>query len=147
MNFPDGEVYTTPLEESVHGTIRFSYPGIFGGREIENIWLEFKDGAVVNATADKGYDFLMSLLDTDEGSRRLGEIAIGTNYEITKFTKNMLFDEKIGGTIHAALGAALQETGGKNSSGIHWDLLCNMREGGQIFADGELFYKDGQFLI
>lgn len=147
LNFPDGEVFTTPVEDSVEGHIRFSYPGIYMGKEIEDIRLEFKGGKVVNAIASKGQDLLIALLDTDEGSRRLGEIAVGTNYGIQKFTKNMLFDEKIGGTVHAAIGGSPGESGGKNQSGIHWDMLCNMKENGEIFADGELFYKDGQFLF
>ncbi|MTI69851.1 MAG: aminopeptidase [Firmicutes bacterium] len=146
-NFPSGEVYTTPIENSVNGHIRFSYPGIFMGREIEDIRLEFKDGKVIKATATKGEDLLHSLLETDEGVKVLGEIAVGTNYGIDKFTKNMLFDEKLGGTIHAALGSVPGNTGGKNESGIHWDMLCDMKNGGEIFADGELIYKDGEFLI
>ncbi|SHH25629.1 Leucyl aminopeptidase (aminopeptidase T) [Caloranaerobacter azorensis DSM 13643] len=146
-NFPDGEVFTTPIENTVEGYIRFSYPGIFVGKEIEDIRLEFKEGKVVKATAAKGEDLLHALLDTDEGARYLGEIAIGTNYGIQKFTKNMLFDEKMGGTVHAAIGAAPKETGGNNESGIHWDMLCDMKNGGRIYADGELFYKDGKFLI
>jgi len=146
-NFPDGEVFTTPVEDTVEGYIRFSFPGIYMGKEIEDIQLEFEKGRVVKAKAAKGEDLLLALLDTDEGSRFLGEIAIGMNYGIQKFTKNILFDEKIGGTVHAAIGAAPKETGGKNDSGIHWDMLCDMKDGGKIFADGELFYKDGRFLI
>lgn len=146
LNVPDGEVFTTPVENSVEGHIRFSFPGIFNGKEIEDIRLEFKEGKVVKASAAKGEDLLLALLDTDEGSRILGEFAIGTNYGIQKFTKNMLFDEKIGGTIHAAIGAVPSETGGTNQSGIHWDMLCNMRDGGEIYADDELIYKDGKFI-
>jgi aminopeptidase len=146
MNVPDGEVFTTPIENSVEGYIRFSYPGIFNGKEIEDIKLEFKEGKVVKATAAKGEDLLSALLDIDAGARTLGEFAIGTNYGIQKFTKNMLFDEKIGGTIHAAIGAVPAETGGTNQSGIHWDMLCNMSDGGEIYADGELIYKDGKFI-
>ncbi|MTI71491.1 MAG: aminopeptidase [Firmicutes bacterium] len=147
LNFPDGEVFTTPIEDSVEGHIRFSYPGIYSGKEIKDIRLEFKEGKVIKATASKGEDLLHALLDTDDGSKVLGEIAIGTNYGIQKFTKNMLFDEKIGGTVHAALGGVpIKETGGKNESGIHWDMLCDMKEEGKIYADGELFYKDGKFI-
>lgn len=146
QNFPDGEVFTTPIEDTVEGYIRFSYPGIYMGKEIEDIRLEFKNGKVVKASAVKGEDLLHALLDTDEGSRFLGEIAIGTNYGIQKFTKNMLFDEKMGGTVHAALGAAPKESRGKNESGIHWDILCDMKDGGEIYADGELFYKNGKFV-
>jgi len=147
QNFPDGEVFTTPIEDTVEGHIRFSYPGIYMGKEIEDIRLQFKNGKVVKASAAKREDLLLTLLDTDEGSRFLGEIAVGTNYGIQEFTKNMLFDEKIGGTVHAALGSAPKETGGKNESGIHWDMLCDMKNGGEIYADGELIYKDGKFLI
>lgn len=146
LNVPDGEVFTTPIENSVEGHIRFSYPGIYGGKEIEDIRLEFKEGKVVKASAAKGEDLLLALLDTDEGARTLGEFAIGTNYGIQKFTKNMLFDEKIGGTIHAAIGAVPMDTGGTNQSGIHWDMLCNMKDGGEIYGDEELIYKDGRFI-
>lgn len=146
-NFPDGEVFTSPIEDSVNGHIRFSFPGIYAGREIEDIYLEFKDGKVVNAKAAKGEDLLLELLETDEGAKFLGEVAVGTNYGIQKFTKNMLFDEKIGGTVHLAIGRGFPEAGGQNVSSIHWDMLCDMKEEGKIFADGELIYEKGQFLI
>ncbi len=146
-NFPDGEVFTCPVEDSVEGHIQFSFPGIYAGKEIEDIYLEFHQGKVVKAAAAKGEDLLLALLDTDEGSRVLGEIAIGTNYGIQKFTKNMLFDENIGGTVHAALGDAPKESGGKNESGIHWDMLCNMKNGGKIYAEDELIYENGEFLL
>lgn len=146
VNFPDGEVFTAPEETKVNGKIRFSYPGIYSGQEIEDIQLEFVNGEVVSAKAAKGLDLLMALLGTDDGARRLGEIAIGTNYRINRFTKNMLFDEKMGGTIHAALGSCIPGTGGKNISGIHWDMLCDMKDGGEIAADGEVFYRNGKFL-
>jgi aminopeptidase len=147
MNFPDGEVFTAPIEDSVEGTIRFSFPGIYNGREIEDIKLTFEKGKVVNATASKGEDLLLQLLDTDAGSRFVGEVAVGTNYNIRKFTHNMLFDEKIGGTVHMALGRAIPESGGTNVSAIHWDMLCDMRHGGEVYADDEVIYKDGHFLI
>lgn len=146
-NFPSGEVFSAPVENSVNGHIRFSFPGIYAGQEIEDIRLTFKDGIVVEARATKGEKLINALLETDEGSKRVGEVAIGTNYNITRFTKNMLFDEKIGGTIHLALGKAYPQTGGKNFSSIHWDMLCNMKNGGEIYADGELFYKDGEMKI
>ncbi len=146
-NFPDGEVFTTPIEDSVEGYIRYTFPAIYGGREVEDITLEFKKGKVVKASAAKGEDFLIAMLDTDEGSRRLGEIAIGTNYGIQKFTKNILFDEKIGGTVHAAIGDGPKETGSQNESGVHWDMICDMKNGGEIYADSELIYKDGKFVI
>lgn len=146
VNFPDGEVFTGPLEFSVDGHICFSYPAIFQNREIEDVRLWFEDGKVVKATASKGEDFLQQVLDTDEGSRYVGEVAIGTNYGITRFVKHMLFDEKMGGTIHMALGRSIPESKGINQSVIHWDMLCDMKKGGRIFADDELFYENGKFL-
>lgn len=146
VNFPDGEVFTGPIEDSVEGHIRFSFPGIYMGKEIEDISLTLKKGRVVGACASKGEDLLNALLDTDEGSRGVGECAIGTNYGIDRFTRNMLFDEKIGGTIHMAVGFGMPESGSKSVSSLHWDMLCDMRKGGEIYADGELFYKDGKFI-
>lgn len=145
-NFPDGEIFTGPVEESVTGHIRFSYPAIYGGQEVEDIELWFEDGKVVKESASKGQELLTSLLNTDEGARFLGEWGIGTNYGIQRFTKNMLFDEKMGGTIHLAVGAGYPETGSKNDSGIHWDMLCDMAES-EITVDGDLMYKDGKFVI
>ena len=147
VNFPDGEVFTGPVEDSMEGHIRFSFPGIYSGREIEDIQLTFKKGKVVKASAAKGEELLKQLLETDEGARFVGEIAVGTNYNIQRFTKHMLFDEKIGGTVHLALGRSIPESLGKNQSAIHWDMLCDMKKGGEIYADGELIYKDGGFLI
>jgi aminopeptidase len=143
VNFPDGEIFTSPVEDGINGHISFSFPGIYMGKEIEGIKMEIKDGKVVKATAKKGEDLLNSLLEIDQGASYFGEVAIGTNYGIKKFTRNMLFDEKIGGTIHMAIGDSMPEAGGKNKSLIHWDMLCDMRNGGKIFADGELFYEDG----
>jgi aminopeptidase len=145
QNMPDGEVFTGPVENSVNGTIRFTYPGLYQGKEVEDIRLTFKDGRVVKASAAKGEELLKELLKV-EGADRLGETAIGTNYGITRFTKDMLFDEKMGGTIHMALGNAYPETGALNKSAIHWDILKDMKKGGEIHADGKLFYKDGKFL-
>ncbi|MFH2202380.1 MAG: aminopeptidase [Elusimicrobiota bacterium] len=145
MNFPDGEVFTGPVENSVNGHIRFSFPGIYMDREIEDIRLEFKNGKVVNATAAKGEDLLRQLLETDPGAKYVGELAIGTNYGIQAFTRNMLFDEKIGGTVHLAVGAGFPETGSKNKSTLHWDMLCDMRQNGRIYGDGRLIYKNGKF--
>jgi len=147
VNFPDGEVFTGPVEDSVEGHIRFSFPGIYGGREIEDIQLTFDRGKVIKATAAKGQELLEQLLETDKGARYVGEIAAGTNYNIKKFTRHMLFDEKIGGTVHLAIGRSIPESLGKNQSAIHWDMLCDMKKGGKIYADGELVYKDGKFLI
>ena len=146
-NFPDGEVFTSPLEDSVSGHIRFTYPGFYYGREVPDIYLEFENGVVKKASASKDEGFLHAMLSTDEGAKSLGEFAFGTNYGIKIFTKNTLFDEKIGGTIHLALGASIPETGGKNISAIHWDIVLDMRKGGEVYADGELIYKDGKFLI
>ncbi|MFQ5621596.1 MAG: aminopeptidase [Candidatus Nanoarchaeia archaeon] len=146
FNMPDGEVCTGPIENSANGTIRFTFPGIYSGREIEDIQLTFRDGKVVEASAAKDNELLQQLLKI-EGADRIGEAAIGTNYGITRFTKNMLFDEKMGGTIHIALGASYPEHGGLNKSAIHWDILKDMKKDGEIYVDGKLFYKNGKFLI
>lgn len=145
-NFPDGEIFAGPVEDSVNGWVRFRYPGIYNGREVTDIELWFEDGKVVKEKASKGQELLVSLLNTDEGSRFVGEWGIGTNYAIQRFTKNMLFDEKIGGTIHLALGMSYPETGGKNQSGLHWDMLCDMTDG-EITVDGDLFYKNGKPVV
>ena len=145
LNFPDGEIYTSPVEESVNGWVRFAYPAIYLGREVIDVELWFEDGKIVKEKASKGQEMLTELLNTDEGSRYLGELGIGTNYAIQRFTKNMLFDEKIGGTIHLAVGAGFPEVNGKNQSGIHWDMLCDMAQS-EMRVDGELFYKDGKFV-
>ncbi|MCK5760111.1 MAG: aminopeptidase, partial [Candidatus Delongbacteria bacterium] len=147
VNFPDGEVFTGPVEDSVEGVIKFSFPAIYNGKEVENVKLYFEKGKVIKATADKGLEFLEQMLDTDEGSRYVGEIAIGTNYGINRLIKHMLFDEKIGGTIHLALGRSIPEELGVNNSLIHWDMLCDMKNGGKIYADDELIYENGNFLI
>ena len=146
VNFPDGEIFTSPVEDGVDGVITFSFPGIYMGKEIQGIVLEVAKGKVINATATKGEDLLKALLETDAGASRFGEVAIGTNYGIKDFTRNMLFDEKIGGTIHMAIGDSMPEAGGLNRSTIHWDMLCDMRNGGKIYADGELFYENGKFI-
>ncbi len=146
MNFPDGEVFTSPLETSVEGKILFSFPACIGGREVENVRLEFREGRVVKADASKGREFLEKMIGMDEGSKLVGEFAIGMNDNIRKFTKNILFDEKIGGTIHLALGASIPETGGMNKSALHWDMVCDLREGGELYADGDLIYRDGKFI-
>jgi aminopeptidase len=139
-------VFTGPIEDSANGAVRFTLLGIVSEREVEDIKLTFKDGKVVKASATKGNEFLQRILEID-GADRIGEAAIGTNYGITKFTKNMLFDEKIGGTIHIALGTSFPETGGLNESAIHWDILKDMKKDGEIYADGRLFYKKGKFVI
>jgi aminopeptidase len=146
-NFPDGEIFTGPVEDSVNGHVRFSYPACEGGREVDDVRLWFEKGKVVKATAAKNEEFLLTMLDTDEGARYLGEFAFGTNEGVQRFTKNILFDEKIGGTVHMALGTGYPETGSENRSAIHWDMICDLRQGGEVWVDGELFAKDGRFTI
>lgn len=145
-NFPDGEIFTGPVEDSVNGWVRFRYPAIYAGQEVTDIELWFENGRVVREQASKNQELLTAMLNTDPGARHLGEWGIGTNYGIQKFTKNMLFDEKIGGTIHLAVGAAYPETGGQNQSGVHWDMLCDMAES-EIHVDGDLFYQNGKPVI
>jgi aminopeptidase len=145
-NFPDGEIFTSPVEDSVNGWIRFKYPALYAGQEVTDIELWFENGRVVKEQAEKNPDLLTDLLNTDAGARTLGEWGIGTNYGIRRFSKNMLFDEKIGGTIHFAVGMGFPECGGRNESGLHWDMLCDMAES-EITIDGELFYKDGKTVV
>ena len=147
INMPDGEIYTSPVEDSLEGWIRFSYPAIMRGQEVIGVELRFEAGKVVEASAEKGEALLLQMLDVDEGARYVGESAIGTNQRINRFIRNMLFDEKMGDTIHLALGAGFSEIGGKNESGIHWDMLCSMKNGGKIYIDDELFYDSGEFMI
>ncbi|MFC1539580.1 aminopeptidase, partial [Candidatus Latescibacterota bacterium] len=128
-----------------NGWVKFSYPAIYKGREVQDIELWFENGKVIKEKASKGQDFLTEMLNTDDGSRVLGEFGIGTNYSINRFTKNMLYDEKMGNTIHLAVGNGFPESGGTNESTIHWDMLCNMTEG-EIIIDGEIFYKNGKFV-
>jgi aminopeptidase len=142
-NMPSGEVFTSPVEGSLEGRIRFTFPGIHAGREIADISLEFRKGRVVRARAAKGEDLLKALLKTDPGAGRAGEFAIGTNQGADRFVRNMLFDEKMAGTVHLALGNSFAEAGGRNRSSVHWDLLKDMRKGGKIFADGKLIYQNG----
>ena len=146
-NMPDGEIYTGPVEESVNGWVKFTYPANYGGTSVEGAELTFSNGRVTTANATKNLDFLLKTLDSDERSRYLGEFAIGTNFDIQKFTGNILFDEKIGGSFHMALGNGYPETGSKNKSVIHWDMICDLRTDSEILVDGELFYKNGQFVF
>ena len=146
-NMPSGEVYTAPVDDSVNGTIHFSYPSIFRGEEVEGITLWVKDGWVERWEAKKGKDLLDRIFNIDEGARRFGEAAIGTNYRIQTPVKNILFDEKIGGSVHMAVGQAYLQNGGTNHSAIHWDMIANMKNGGQIFADDQLIYESGKFLL
>jgi aminopeptidase len=146
-NLPDGEVFTAPHEDDVNGTIRFTYPGIYQGQEIEDVKLTFKEGKVVDSSAVKGSKLLAKILEIPNANI-LGELAVGTNYGIQRFTKNMLFDEKMGGTIHLALGSGYPETGSKNESAIHWDLLKDMKTPeASIYLDGDLIYQAGKWLI
>jgi aminopeptidase len=146
-NFPDGEVFTSPAENSAEGGIYFDFPAIYRGNEAQGIYLELKEGKVILAKAEKGEEFFLNMINQDEGARFVGEIAVGTNEMIQEVTGNILFDEKIGGSIHMALGSSYLETGGKNQSGLHWDLIKNMKDGGKIFADDKLIYENGKFLI
>ena len=146
-NFPDGEIFTGPIEDSVNGTVEFNLRTMNGGREVNGAKLAFKDGKVVEASADKNEEFLLSQLDMDEGARRLGEFAIGTNWDIQDVTGSTLFDEKIGGTIHMAMGRSIPESKGENISAIHWDMVHDMKDGGEIYIDGELFYRAGEFMV
>jgi aminopeptidase len=145
-NFPDGEVFTGPVETSVEGEIRFTYPAVFQGREVNDVRLRFAGGEVVEATAARGQDFLQEMIGMDEGANRVGEFAFGLNDAVPLFTRNILFDEKIGGTVHVALGTAYPETGSLNRSALHWDMICDLRSGSEVYADGELVYQNGKFL-
>lgn len=146
-NYPDGEVFTSPVENDVNGEIYFDFPQNYRGNEARGVHLTIKDGKVVGVKCESGEDFVNSMFDMDEGSRGIGEIAIGTNDEIQEVTGNILFDEKIGGSIHMAVGASYPETGGKNVSGLHWDMIKNMKNGGKIYADDILIYENGKFII
>ncbi len=146
-NMPSGEVYTSPVEDSVHGTVHFTYPIVHAGHEVEGVTLWVKDGRVEKWEAQRGKHLLDDVFHNVAGARHFGEAAIGTNYKIDRFTKNILFDEKIGGTVHMAIGQSYLQTGGKNQSPIHWDMIADMKNGGQIFADGEKIYEGGKFLL
>jgi aminopeptidase len=146
-NMPSGEIFTGPVENSCNGWVRYTYPAIRESRIVEGVELTFEQGKVVKATAKKNEAYLLGQLDLDAGARYLGEFAIGTNYGIQRFTGNILFDEKIGGTFHMALGRGYPETGSVNESAIHWDMICDMRTDSEIIVDGELLYKDGQFVF
>lgn len=146
-NFPDGEIFTGPREDKTRGVVSFSYPAIYGGRSVEGIKLTFEEGRVVEASAERNENFLIKTLDTDPGARVLGELGIGTNYGIPGFTGEILLDEKIGGTVHLAVGASYPETGGTNESAVHWDMVCDLRRGGRISVDGDVLMEDGKLLV
>ena len=147
VNFPDGEIFTSPAEDSAQGTIRFALPGGYDGHPVDDIRLRFERGRVVEAHAASGEDFLLNMLAIDEGARRIGEFAFGTNYGVREATRNTLFDEKIGGTLHMALGRSYPESGGLNVSSLHWDMVCDLRKQGEVWVDSELFLKDGQYIL
>jgi len=145
-NMPDGEVFTAPVETSTEGHIKFSYPTIYGGREVDGIYLEFKKGEIVKSSATKNEDFLKTMINSDPGSKRLGELGIGLNPMIKKPIKNILFDEKLDGTIHLAIGSAYKECNGVNESSVHWDMIKDLKRDGKIFLDNKLIYEKGEFL-
>jgi aminopeptidase len=146
-NMPDGEFFTGPVEDSVNGEVAFSFPASYGGRTVSGVRFRFEDGKVVDASAEQGEDFLLEMLDTDDGARRLGELGIGTNFGIATGTKEILLDEKIGGTVHMAIGMSYPESGGVNDSAVHWDMVCDLRHGGSITVDGVELQRDGTFVV
>jgi aminopeptidase len=146
-NMPDGEFFTGPVEDSVEGEVTFHLPAVIGGREVSGVRLRFESGKVVDASAERGEEFLVQLLDTDDGARRLGELGIGTNYAIDRGTLEVLLDEKIGGTVHMAVGRSYPESGGVNESAVHTDLVCDLRRGGKIEVDGTVMQEDGKFVV
>jgi aminopeptidase len=146
-NFPSGEFFTGPIENSVNGVVQFDIPTTYDGRAVEGVRLVFKDGKVIEASAQQGNDFLQQMLELDEGARYLGEFAFGNNLRVNRPTRNILFDEKMGGTVHMALGASYPETGGLNNSALHWDMICDLRTAGEVWIDDILFLKDGKVLI
>jgi aminopeptidase len=146
-NMPDGEFFTGPVEDSVEGEVAFSFPAVYGGREVGGVRFRFEGGKVVDVSADMGEAYLLEMLDTDAGARRLGELGIGTNYGIATGTREILLDEKIGGTIHMAIGQSYPESGGVNDSAVHWDMVCDLRQGGRITVDGEDLQVDGTFVV
>lgn len=147
-NMPDGEVFYSPVEDTAEGVIAFAeFPAVYLGHDVVGARLVFRGGEVVEATADEGQEFLCQVLATDEGAKRLGELGLGCNPRITRFTRNVLFDEKIDGTVHLAVGASYTHNGGKNESAVHWDMVKDLRPGGELHVDGELVQRDGAWLI
>jgi len=146
-NMPDGELFTGPVEDAVEGEVAFSFPATYGGREVSGVRFGFENGKIVDASAEHGEEFLHEMLDSDDGARRLGELGIGTNYGIATGTKEILLDEKIGGTVHMAIGMSYPESGGSNDSAVHWDMVCDLRRGGSITVDGIELQRDGRFVV
>jgi aminopeptidase len=146
-NFPSGEFFTGPVENSAQGVIQFDIPSTYDGRAVEGIRLVFREGKVVEASARQGQEYLQQMLELDAGARYLGEFAFGNNMRIKRNTRNILFDEKMGGTVHLALGASYPETGGLNQSALHWDMICDLRKSGEVWVDDTLFLKDGKVLV
>jgi aminopeptidase len=146
-NFPSGEIFTSPVENSAHGVIQFDIPSSYEGYSVEGVRLVFREGKVVEASARQGQDYLLQMLDVDTGARYLGEFAVGNNARVTRGTRNILFDEKMGGTVHLALGASYPETGGVNHSSLHWDMVCDLRKAGEVRVDDILFLKDGIIIV
>jgi aminopeptidase len=146
-NMPDGEVFTAPVDDSSEGEIYFEFPGVYAGQLIQGIRLQFSEGKVVKATADENEELLQRILETDEGAQRLGEFGVGTNFGIDRFSYDILYDEKIGGTIHLALGRAYAENKGVNQSALHWDIVKDLRQEGAIYLDGHKVLEDGKFLF
>jgi aminopeptidase len=145
-NMPGGEIFTGPIEDSVEGEISYEFPAVYAGREVDGVRLRFKAGKIVDASARAGEAYLLQMLDADEGARRLGELGIGTNYGIQRHSKSVLFDEKIGGTVHLAVGRSYEETGGTNQSAVHWDMVKDLRTDGEIQLDGKTVQRNGRFL-
>ena len=144
-NMPGGEIFTGPVEDSVEGEIAYELPAVYNGREVEGVRMRFAGGRVVDASAARGEEFLISMLDVDDGARRLGELGIGTNYGIGRHTRSVLFDEKIGGTVHLAVGRSYEETGGRNVSALHWDMVKDLRDGGELHLDGQVVQRGGRW--
>lgn len=146
-NMPDGEFFTGPVEDATEGEVSFHLPAVIGGREVSGVKLRFESGRVVDASAERGEEYLLKLLDTDEGARTLGELGIGTNFGIDRGTREVLLDEKLGGTVHMAVGASYPESGGTNESAVHTDLVCDLRLGGKLEVDGVVMQEDGKFVV
>ena len=147
FNMPDGEIFTAPVNNSLNGHIAFEFPGVLGGRLVHGIRLSWENGRMVEATASSNQDYLRRIVGTDQGASLIGEFGIGVNPKVTRFCKDILIDEKIGGTVHIALGRAYPECGGENNSAIHWDIVKDLRQGGTVYLDGQPVLEDGELLI